>query len=47
MTDYLWDQEECNLQREYTISYKRTKDQFFYPVNIAKREQDQIKKVRL
>jgi len=47
MTDYLWEQEECNQQREDTISYKRTKDQFFFPKNRAKRERDRRKKVHL
>lgn len=45
MTDYLWEQEECSQQKTDTISYKRTKDKFFYPKNIAKRERDRRKKV--
>lgn len=46
MTDYLWDKEECDQQREDTINYKKTKDRFFYPRNRAKRERDRRKKVR-
>ncbi|XP_060849849.1 voltage-dependent calcium channel subunit alpha-2/delta-3 isoform X2 [Rhopalosiphum padi] len=44
MTDYLWEQEECQQQYDDTMSYKKTKDQFFYPINIAKREQDRKRK---
>jgi len=47
MTDYLWEKEECQQQYDDTISYKKTKDKFFYPKNRAKRERDRIKKVRL
>jgi len=45
MTDYLWEKEECQQQYDDTISYKLTKDKFFYPVNRAKRERDRRKKV--
>lgn len=45
MTDYLWEKEECQQQYDDTISYKRTKDKFFYPKNRAKRERDRRKKV--
>ncbi|KAF0760776.1 voltage-dependent calcium channel subunit alpha-2/delta-3 isoform X3, partial [Aphis craccivora] len=44
MTDYLWEKEECHQQYNDTISYKKTKDKFFYPKNIAKREQDRKRK---
>jgi len=45
MTDYLWEKEECQQQYHDTISYKETKDKFFYPKNRAKRERDRKKKV--
>jgi len=45
MTDYLWEKEECHQQYNDTISYKKTKDKFFYPKNIAKRVQDRKRKV--
>jgi len=45
MTDYLWEKEECQQQYDDTISYKQTKDKFFYPKNRAKRERDRRKKV--
>lgn len=47
MTDYLWEQEECQQQRNDTITYKRGKDTFFFPKNRLKREQNRRKKVYL
>ncbi|XP_050423837.1 voltage-dependent calcium channel subunit alpha-2/delta-3 isoform X2 [Adelges cooleyi] len=44
MTDYLWEREECHQQRDDTLSYKRTKDKFFYPSNREKRERVRLKK---
>lgn len=45
MTDYEWELKECFQQRTDTISYKKTKDKFFYPINKAKRERDRRKQV--
>ncbi|XP_025423406.1 voltage-dependent calcium channel subunit alpha-2/delta-3 isoform X3 [Sipha flava] len=43
MTDYEWEIKECLQQRTDTISYKKTKDQFFYPINEAKRKHSRMK----
>lgn len=47
MTDYEWEIKECLQQRTDTISYKKTKDQFFYPANEAKRKQSRLKQVHI
>jgi hypothetical protein len=47
MTDYEWEIKECLQQRTDTISYKKTKDQFFYPINEAKRKHSRMKQVRI
>lgn len=47
MTDFLWEKEECLQQRTDTISYKRGKDEFFFPKNRLERERDRRKKVYL
>lgn len=45
MTDYLWDEEEGEQQREDTISYKRNKGNFFCQQNKWKRQRDRQKRV--
>lgn len=45
MTDYEWEMKECHQQRTYTISYKNSKDTFFYPINREMRERDRRKQV--
>lgn len=45
MTDYEWEKEECKQQRTDTLSYKKTKDTFFYPKNRARRDRARKKKV--
>lgn len=47
MTDYLWELEECDQQKNDTLSYKKSKDKFFDPKNREKRIQDRKKKVCL
>ncbi|XP_050520547.1 voltage-dependent calcium channel subunit alpha-2/delta-3 isoform X2 [Daktulosphaira vitifoliae] len=44
MTDYLWEREECNEQREKTLSYKKMKNKFFFPKNLEKWDRDRFKK---
>lgn len=45
MTDYLWEREECNEQREKTLTYKKMKNKFFFPKNLEKWDRDRFKKV--
>lgn len=45
MTDYQWEKEECNQQKEDTISFKKTKMKFFDQINREKRERDRKRKV--
>lgn len=45
MTDYLWDEEEGEQQREDTINYKKNKTSFFCLQNKLKRQRDRRKRV--
>lgn len=45
MTDYLWEQTECNQQEYDTISYKKMKEKFFSTENKILRERDRRKRV--
>lgn len=45
MTDYLWEQTECDQQEYDTISYKKMKEKFFNLENKILRERDRRKRV--
>lgn len=45
MTDYLWEQTECDQQEDDTISYKKMKEKFFNLENKILRERDRRKRV--